>query len=87
MRLQNPEDLFSRIDVCDKVRTIVWGHIHQEFRAKRNGVQLYGSPSSCIQFSPGGDTYSKDNLAPAYSLLELDESGQNLISVKRIAEF
>ena len=84
MPLLNSADLFSLIDSCDKVRGLIWGHIHQEFRAKRSDVDLYGSPSSCLQFKPGDDNYAKDNLAPAYSLLELDESGRSLITVKRV---
>ncbi len=87
MTLQNPNEFFQLLDGCDKVRLVIWGHIHQEFRAKRNDLHLYGSPSTCIQFEPGADTYARDNLAPAYSLLELEESGQSLISVKRVAGF
>ncbi len=84
MMLENPEDLFSVIDNHKQVRSIIWGHIHQEFRTKRRDVILYGSPSTCIQFKPGSETYARDELGPGYSVLRLYEDGRVEIDTQRI---
>jgi 3',5'-cyclic-AMP phosphodiesterase len=76
MMLENPEDLFSVIDEQKAVRAIIWGHIHQVFRKERNGVVLYGSPSTCIQFKPKSDEFIRDELGPAYSILLLHKDGR-----------
>jgi 3',5'-cyclic-AMP phosphodiesterase len=84
MMLENPEDLFSVIDEQKAVRAIIWGHIHQVFRKKRNGVVLYGSPSTCIQFKPKSDEFIRDELGPAYSILLLHRDGRVEIETVQI---
>jgi 3',5'-cyclic-AMP phosphodiesterase len=84
MRLQNPEDLFSLLDRYANVRGVIWGHNHQEFRADREGLTLYGSPSTCVQFKPNSEHYIKDHLAPAYSVLLLHKDGQIEITTRRL---
>ena len=84
MMLENPEDLFAVIDKYKKVQALIWGHIHQEFRTKRRDVILYGSPSTCIQFKPGSETYARDELGPGYSVLQLYEDGRVEIDTQRL---
>ena len=84
MMLENPADLFSVIDKHKAVRGIIWGHIHQAFRMKRNNVILYGSPSTCIQFKPESDEFVRDELGPAYSILQLHRNGSIEIETHRI---
>jgi Icc protein len=84
MMLQNPESLFSLLDNYEQVRVLIWGHIHQEFRAERRGVILYGSPSTCIQFKPGSDSYARDELNPGYSIIQLHGDGRLEIDTQRI---
>jgi len=84
MMLENPEELFPILDSWENVRAVIWGHIHQEFRARRQGVILYGSPSTCIQFRPGSDSYVKDTQGPGYSAMALFEDGRIAIRSERI---
>ncbi len=84
MMLENPEDFFSIVDCYSQVRCIAWGHVHQEFRSSRAGVSLVGSPSTCIQFTPGSDAYARDNLDPGYTVFELSPGGGVEVQVKRV---
>jgi 3',5'-cyclic-AMP phosphodiesterase len=84
MMLRNPDALFSVVDRYRTVRALVWGHIHQVFRKKRKQVQLYGSPSSCVQFKPGSSEYIRDEFGPAYSVLQLYDDGRVVINVHRL---
>ncbi len=84
MMLENPEDMFSILDRHGNVRALIWGHIHQVFRAKRLDVILAAGPSSCVQFKPESEKYIKDDLNPGYSVLELYQDGSIDIRIQRI---
>ena len=75
MMLENAEEFFAIVDAFKQVKGIIWGHVHQEIRVKRNSVQLYGSPSTCIQFKPRSNCFKRDSLPAAYSEIALDSSG------------
>lgn len=76
MRLANAAALFEVLDRHDNVRGLAWGHIHQEFTARRNGALLLGCPSACLQFIPWTDApQAAPAAAPAYQVLELGEDG------------
>lgn len=76
MRLANAAAFFEVLDRHDNVRGVAWGHIHQEFTARRNGALLLGCPSACLQFIPWSDTpRPASGQPPAYQVLELAEDG------------
>jgi Icc protein len=75
MSLDNPDDFFAVLDRYNHVKGILWGHIHQEFVSMRNGVALYGTPSTCIQFIPHTNEFRRDELSPACRWLELASGG------------
>ena len=52
MELDNADEFFTIIDRHPQVRGILWGHIHQTYDSKRNGVPLMGTLSTCFQFTP-----------------------------------
>lgn len=76
MRLNNPQDFFQVLDKYHQIKAVLWGHIHQEFKAERNGVCLMASPSTCVQFMPGAGEYQKDGRAAGYRYLKLHSSGE-----------
>ncbi len=84
MSLRNPEALFSVIDGNDKVKGIIWGHIHQEFNRERAGVKLMAAPSTCIQFMPTATSYTKDNQPAGFRLLKLFNDGNITSSITRL---
>lgn len=84
MSLQNPQDFFAVTDRFRNVRCILWGHIHQEFDTTYKGTRLLSSPSTCVQFTPGTESYIKDNKPPGYRSLKLFGNGKLETDVFRV---
>ncbi len=84
--LDNPEELFSVTDRYDRVRGMLWGHIHQTFEGNRNGVRLMGSPSTCIQFLPRQNKFGIDNQPPGMRWLELMPTGIIRSGIQRLSQ-
>lgn len=86
MTIDNPDPLFAIIDRHPHVRGVLWGHVHQTFDAMRNGVRLMASPSTCVQFAPGSDTFQVDEEPPGFRLLALLPDGSIFSEVVRTNE-
>jgi Icc protein len=76
MKLADAKALFNVIDRHSQVRGLLFGHIHQDFEAERQGVKLIGSPSTCLQFLPESDDFALDALPPAWRRLTLHPDGR-----------
>lgn len=76
MALVNPDEFFQILDRHPQVKAIVWGHIHQEFDSRRQGVRLLGTPSTSTQFVPYCDHFQKDDLGPGFRWLLLHPDGR-----------
>lgn len=68
----------------DCVRGVLWGHVHQQFEARRGGVMLMSSPSSCVQFAPGSDDFKVHDASPGYRWLDLLDDGRMESGVVRV---
>jgi Icc protein len=86
MGMQDGEDFFAVLDRHPQVRAVLWGHIHQEVDAERNGVRLWGAPSTCVQFKPGATRYERDNRPAGHRRLILRADGRILTQVVRQGE-
>ncbi|MES9958430.1 MAG: 3',5'-cyclic-AMP phosphodiesterase [Sedimenticola sp.] len=84
MALENPGEFFDIIDHHPGVRGILWGHIHQAFEERRNGVRLMGSPSTCIQFAPREEKFKLEAIPPGYRWLELLPDGEIRTGIERL---
>ncbi len=84
MGLDNADELFALVDRYPRVRAIIWGHIHQEFHARRGHMDLYGTPSTCIQFKPASAVYTRDDSQPGYRRVDLYPDGRLLTDVVRL---
>lgn len=84
MGLDNAAELLTLLDACPRVRAVVWGHIHQEFHARRGDMDLYGTPSTCIQFRPASAAYARDSREPGYRRLDLYPDGRLETTVIRL---
>jgi Icc protein len=69
--LQNSEELFMVLERHPQVKLVLFGHIHQEFSKWHNGVQFFGTPSTCIQFEPGSEDFALGKVKPGFRLLYL----------------
>jgi len=83
--LANPDDFWRVIDAHPQVRGIAWGHVHQAYDGERNGVRLYGTPSTGAQFTPHSDRYAVDSRPPAYRVFDLHRDGSIESDVRWIA--
>lgn len=82
--VSNAQAFFEITDRFTNVKAISWGHVHQEFYALRNGVDLIATPSTCLQFKPGNDDFMVDDIMPAYRVYELNEDGSYSTQVARV---
>lgn len=82
--VDNGEALFAVTDRFPQVRAIVWGHIHQDYSARRNGVELFAAPSTCIQFKPRQTDFALDDVPPGFRWFELYPDGRIVSEVERV---
>ncbi len=74
--INNRAALWALVSCFKQVKSIVFGHVHQEFDEVQKGVRILGTPSTCIQFKPQQQAFSFDERPPAYRWLELHADGE-----------
>ncbi len=74
---------FDIVGRFDRVRAVLWGHVHQELDQQCEGLRLLCTPSTCVQFLPGQVDFALDMLAPGYRWLELGPDGSIDTGVSR----
>lgn len=84
--LKNSDELFAILDRFSHVKGVLYGHIHQEADAVRNGVKFLAAPSTCIQFHPTHDDFTIDNAKPGYRWLDLGPDGDITSGVSRVTD-
>lgn len=84
--LQNADQLLSRLDADQRVRAVLWGHIHQQLEQQRGNIRLLASPSTCIQFAVTSADFATDNQAPGYRWLRLYDDGRIETAVSRLPQ-
>jgi Icc protein len=82
--LRNADAFFAIIDRFPNVKAVVWGHVHQDFSAQRNGVELIATPSTCVQFKPKCDDFAVDTQMPGYRWFDLNDDGSLTTGVERV---
>jgi 3',5'-cyclic-AMP phosphodiesterase len=82
--LENPEALEDLLKRHPQVRGVVWGHVHQEQDAAREGVRLLGTPATCIQFHPTSQAFALDDRPPGYRWIDLRADGTLATGVRRL---
>ncbi|MBT8047765.1 MAG: metallophosphoesterase [Gammaproteobacteria bacterium] len=81
--LRDSERLFERLDRTDRLRCIVWGHVHHDFQSTRKGVLLLGAPSTVANSLPGTERFSLDPAGPACRWLKLGAHGSVATGILR----
>jgi Icc protein len=75
--LKNGDKLLKRLQAAERVRLLVFGHVHQPYDAEHLGIQVIGTPSTCSQFKPGSDDFALDDRPPAYRRITLNSDGSS----------
>jgi Icc protein len=86
MLVDNASELLALTARHPQVRSILWGHIHQEFDRALNGIRYLGTPSTCIQFTPKKIGFGVDGTPPGYRWLALLPNGEIKTGVERLAQ-
>ncbi len=81
--VEDADAFFDVVDRHSQVRLISWGHVHQEFHQRRNGVSLIASPSTSVQFLPNSDEFKLDPAMPGYRTYTLHADGHFEMQVVR----
>jgi Icc protein len=85
--LTNAADLWALLSHFPKMHTIFFGHIHQQHEGKKNGIQYFSVPSTCIQFKTNSDEFALEKLAPGYRRITLYPDGHLETDVRRAPEY
>ena len=83
MVVDNSDEFFALLGRHAQVRAVIWGHIHQSFARQYNGMHLFATPSTCVQFKPGSADAQDDEISPGYRWFELYPDGSLLTEVER----
>ena len=73
--LKNADAFLETVAASGRVRTIVFGHVHQVFDETFRGMRILGTPSTCAQFKPRVDDFETDDNPPAYRRILLNPDG------------
>ena len=74
--LDDPEWLLGLLDRDERVRGVLFGHVHQAIGMERKHALLLGSPSSVANSLPGREKFTLDIAGPACRWLRLGAGGQ-----------
>jgi Icc protein len=73
--LHNAQEFLDVITATGKVRTVIFGHVHQAFDEMYESIRIMGTPSTCAQFKPREDKFQLDDTPPAYRRISLGPDG------------
>jgi len=82
--VKNNQQLWDVLDKFVNVKAVVWGHVHQEFQAVKDGVALLSTPSTCVQFKKNSDSFAASTEFPGFRYFSLKQDGSLESVVKRV---
>jgi len=76
MTISDSPALLAVLDTAPQVRLVIFGHVHQEFEARR-GASVYASvPSTFFQFVPRSQDFGQDETrGPGARIIRLGDDG------------
>ncbi len=83
--LVNADQFWAIVDAAPQVKSVIHGHVHQEFDVMRGAIRILACPSTCIQFKPRSEKFTIDALPPGYRWLNLYPQGQIETGISRLA--
>jgi len=88
MSLMSPQKFDRAIAPFPQVRLVVFGHIHHDLYRRKDGVDYYGCPSTCVQFKPADivmELEAETELKlPGFRWLRLFEDGTYETQIHRV---
>lgn len=86
MQIENGDALIALADKHNRLRAILWGHVHQTYDHTRGDTRLLATPSTCAQFAPGLPEFALDDKPPGYRWLELASDGSLRTGIEWVSE-
>lgn len=86
-RVADSELLLDALADDDRLKAVIWGHVHQEFETtavRLGGARLLSAPSTCIQFAPDTNNFKLHDQTPGYRLFSFHADGHFETSVRRL---
>ncbi len=80
----NAHHVLKVLENYPNLKLVVCGHVHQETHQHHGHIQLYSTPSTCIQFKPNSTGFAVGEEMPGYRWIELHDDGTFETSVSRI---
>jgi Icc protein len=74
--LKNSAEFFAVLARHSNVKSVIWGHVHQEFLRNMGVVKLYSTPSTCVQFEPQSTDFEAGKQDPGYRRFRLFPDGE-----------
>ncbi|NRB43007.1 MAG: metallophosphoesterase [Pseudomonadales bacterium] len=85
-RIANAEAVMACWGHYPQLKVVAHGHVHQQQQQKFSHVDIYSTPSTCIQFKPDSDDFSTGEEMPGFRVFTLDDDGSYCTDVYRISE-
>ena len=73
--LEAPEGLLQLVRRHERVRGVVWGHVHQSYESRLGAARMLGCPSTASNSLPDREKFTEDPAGPACRWLELHSDG------------
>ena len=83
--IRNGDRLLQLLSGFTHVKSLIWGHVHQEYDGHHQHFRMLATPSTCIQFKPFSYDFALDDLMPGYRWFDLHADGSFATGVERIA--
>jgi Icc protein len=74
--LRDATEFLQLIEQYERVRAVLWGHVHQASDRRRGGIRFLSTPSTCSQFLPGSEFFALDSRPAGLRWLTLRPDGE-----------
>lgn len=85
--LENADELWEILACYPQVKTILFGHVHQQHEGIKNGIRYYSAPSTCVQFKRNSEKFALEKLNQGFRWLELFPNGEMKTGLSRLEEY
>ncbi len=86
MIIENSEEFLMVLEKYPQAKAVTSGHIHQAMDITIGALRIFGTPSTCFQFTPKSESFSLDTAAPGYRLIKLHQDGRIESGITRLPE-
>ncbi|MFG1491430.1 hypothetical protein ABMA58_19420, partial [Oceanospirillum sp. HFRX-1_2] len=84
--LQDDGWLWQTLSQQPQVKAVICGHVHQDQQIGRDGLTLFTTPATSIQFRADINGFEPDDLAPGYRCFQLEDDGELKSRTERLKQ-